>query len=127
MAPLSRTSTYRIWIAMRSRCNNPKTANYDKYGGRGIKVCERWDNSFAHFLADMGERPPGLSIEREDNDGNYKPGNCRWATRSEQGRNMRRNRMVTHNGETLCMAAWAERLGIRWDTLYRRIKAKGSI
>lgn len=87
----STTETYYIWAGMRTRCKNPKATPYKNYGGRGISVCERW-NSFDNFLADMGERPPGLSIDRIDNDGNYEPDNCRWATQSEQTGNQRKRR-----------------------------------
>ena len=121
MANIARTPTYRIWIAMRSRCTNPNNAGFHKYGGRGIKVCARWQ-SFENFFADMGERPEGMTLEREDNDGNYEPTNCRWATPAEQSRNTRRNRMLTYAGETLCMADWAERRGVGWDTLYHRLR-----
>lgn len=81
--------TYRSWLSMIQRCTNPKVAGFDGYGGRGIRVCLRW-RSFENFLADMGERPDGRSIDRIDNDGDYERGNCRWATRSEQQRNKRR-------------------------------------
>ena len=81
--------TYRIWQNMLNRCRNEKLAAYQNYGGRGISVCERWRNSFAAFVEDMGEAPPDRSIDRINNDGNYEPGNCRWATRKEQNANQR--------------------------------------
>ena len=80
--------TYMIWCTLRQRCQNPNNPNYRNYGGRGIKVCKRW-NKFENFLADMGERPKGRSIDRINNDGDYKPSNCRWATWSQQMKNRR--------------------------------------
>jgi hypothetical protein len=82
--------TYETWVNMKQRCTNPGRLEYRYYGGRGIRVCERWSTSYETFLADMGPRPPRKTIDRINNDGNYEPGNCRWATQSEQVRNQRR-------------------------------------
>jgi hypothetical protein len=91
---LGATATYRSWQSMVARCTNPKSTSYGNYGGRGVTVCERW-RRFSAFLEDMGERPEGLSLDRIDNDGNYEPGNCRWATNHEQRVNQR-SRPITH-------------------------------
>lgn len=117
---LSASPTYKVWQAMHQRCGNLNNPGFHRYGGRGIKVCDRW-NSFENFLADMGEKPAGMFIERVDNDGDYEPSNCRWATRSEQQRNRRNNRVVTHAGVTLCLKDWALRVGMPPNTLYGRL------
>lgn len=98
------TPEYTVWLTMRKRCNDPKHDSYRSYGGRGISVCKEWAN-FANFYADMGPRPtPQHSIDRVDNNGNYEPSNCRWATLKEQHRNRRDNRMITHEGITaMCL------------------------
>ena len=119
-APLS--PEYRTWIAMRARCSTKNVAQWQDYGGRGIKVCERW-NDPAAFVADMGLKPtPTSSIERIDNDGGYSPENCRWATRAEQMRNTRRNRFFEYNGIKLCVTDWAKRQNISVYTVYHRLR-----
>lgn len=98
---------YTAWSGMNCRCNNPAVLNYANYGGRGIKVCARW-SSFKHFLSDMGRKPtPQHSLDRVNNEGNYEPENCRWATRAQQNNNKRNQRMVTIAGFTLTLTeAW---------------------
>lgn len=123
---MSHTPEYRTWVRMISRCHNPRHTGYYKYGARGITVCDRWRKSFPLFYEDMGPRPTPLhSIERADNNGNYSPENCRWATPLEQMRNTRHNRYVTFNNETLCVSEWAARLGIGHAALMKRIKLWG--
>lgn len=109
--------------AMLKRCRNPNDESYPIYGGRGITVCERWQESFANSLQDMGERPSrNHSIEREDTNGNYEPGNCRWATALEQARNRRYHHMLTCGGETKCVAEWADISGVLPNTIMSRLK-----
>ena len=114
------TTTYKSWTEMRGRCKNESNHAYYRYGGRGIKVCNRW-SSFILFLKDMGECPPNMSIDRIDNDGDYEPGNCRWATKKEQARNTSRNIIIEYKGEKKCLASWAESCGIKAATLRKRL------
>jgi hypothetical protein len=118
---MHRDPVYKAWRGMRSRCENPNDKGFHNYGGRGIRVCERWQ-AFPVFYEDMGDPPPGMSIDRIDNDGDYEPGNCRWATVVEQGRNRRTNRLVTFNGQTKCVTAWAEESGLTATCLLQRLK-----
>lgn len=108
---MKNTPEYVVWQAMKDRCYNPRRSAYKDYGGRGIRICERWRNDFREFYKDMGPRPKGTSLDRINNDGDYEPGNCRWATKDMQARNMRKTRRFTHQGEDLCVAEWARRIG----------------
>lgn len=119
---LSETVEYRIWEGIRNRCLNPNNHAYAAYGGRGITLCERWDQ-FEHFLEDVGKRPSPLhSIDRyPNNNGNYEPGNVRWATSREQNNNRRDIRMVTYQNRTQSVCDWARELGINTKTLRHRI------
>lgn len=119
---LAKTTEHIAWSTMKQRCCNQKKEHFDHYGGRGIKVCERWVNSFTNFLADMGPRPSSRhSIERNDVNGDYSPENCRWATKKEQMRNMRRNRLIVAFGVSHCINEWAELTGIHRATIAYRI------
>lgn len=113
--------TYQCWSSMRDRCNNPSTRKYNRYGGRGIRVCDRW-GSFPNFLSDMGECPPRLTLERKNNDGNYEPSNCRWATRREQSLNKSTTRHVTAFGETKPLTVWTEEKQISFLAVWKRLK-----
>ncbi len=130
--------TYVTWADARQRCNAPTHKNYPDYGGRGIKMCQGWD-SFENFLADMGERPAGLTIDRIGNDGHYSCGhcqeclkngwaaNCRWATRRDQQRNRRDNRYVEYHGERMLLVEAAERFGINYSTIRYRLARGWSV
>lgn len=123
---LSRTPTHRTWDHMIQRCTNPNSDGYADYGGRGITVTDRW-LSFDSFLSDMGRRPDGTTIDRIDNTKGYEPGNCRWATAAQQTRNTRRNRLITYNGKTMCVADWASSIGLTFMALHHRINRGWSI
>jgi len=118
------TPEYRAWASMIQRCTNRQSKAFEWYGARGISVCERWKD-FPSFLADMGSRPPGTSIERIENEGNYEPGNCKWATREEQMRNTRRNGNVVFNGKTMCATDAARALGIPPGRIFWRVHKHG--
>ncbi|HEU4344780.1 MAG TPA: hypothetical protein VFU31_24795 [Candidatus Binatia bacterium] len=119
---LSKTPEYKIWVAIIYRTENPKCHAYPLYGGRGIKMCKRWRDNYAHFLADMGRRPSlQHSVERINNDGLYSPDNCRWALAKEQTRNARFNRWITFNGRTMILTDWAKEIGIGHNSLAERI------
>jgi hypothetical protein len=116
------TREYGAWQNMKKRCLNPKSSDYKNYGGRGIKVCDRWVHNFKDFFSDMGKCPPGLTLERIDNNGNYEPSNCRWATRKEQGINTRNNRRIELNGQIKTVSEWAEITDIPDSTLRTRLR-----
>lgn len=108
---------YKVWSGIIARCQNTSASGYENYGGRGINVCGRW-RVFENFLADMGDPEDcSLTIERIDNDGDYEPGNCRWATRAEQGVNKRNNRFIEHDGKSMTIACWSRHLGVSHSTL----------
>jgi hypothetical protein len=116
-----RSKAHGLWADMIQRCTNPNVAKYPIYGGRGIRVCERW-REFANFLADMGEPPPGLTLDRIDTNGNYEPGNCRWLDQRGQQNNRRNNRLLTFNGKTLGITEWSRRSGVYRHTIRRRLE-----
>jgi hypothetical protein len=112
----SKSTTWNSWISMRSRCMNKNVAEYKNYGARGISICDKWSD-FSAFLADMGERPEGKTLDRIDVNGNYEPGNCRWSTPKEQMRNKRNNRRF--GGITV--AEIAEKSGVNYVTMRKRL------
>lgn len=120
---MSKVPEYRIWAGMIVRCENEMCPEFKHYGGRGIKVCERWRQSFAAFISDVGRRPSSLyQLDRHpDNNGNYEPGNVRWATRRQQGRNTRRNRIVRAFGSNMTVAELSERTGVPKQTIAARL------
>ncbi|MCF7995219.1 MAG: hypothetical protein K9L88_10310 [Chromatiaceae bacterium] len=121
-----RDPLYNRWLCMLQRCSNPKNPSYHNYGGRGVKVCEAWRESFDAFLEDIGQ-PPTLkhTIERINNDGDYEPENCRWALRDEQLRNQRVNILITVNEDTLTAKDWAAKTGVSYQKLTRTFRTKG--
>jgi len=114
---MSDTSEYNIWGSMVARCTNEKNRRYGDYGGRGIRICDRWLNLFENFYSDMGDRPPGMTLDRIDNNGDYTPDNCRWATAKEQNRNRRDNRLI----EGKPMTEWCEENDLNRNTVAHRL------
>lgn len=111
---------YSIWQGMKRRCDNPSFKQWKDYGGRGIKVCEQWANSYACFAKDMGPRPHGYTLDRIDNNGNYEPSNCRWSSRSEQQRNQRVTRTVDIEGRSYVAVELAKISGLKTDSIVAR-------
>lgn len=121
---MTKSRTYKSWDAMKQRCTNPNSPDYYRYGAVGVKVCDRWLNSFENFLADMNVRPPGTTIHRYPKlAGNYEPGNCIWGTDEEQSSSKVNTQYLTYNGETERLVVWAEEMNIPVDLLRRRYKA----
>lgn len=116
---------YKMWLSMRERCLCKTNKGYKNYGGRGIKICERWlnkENGFINFLSDIGKQPsPAYSLDRIDVNGNYEPSNCRWATRTDQARNKRNNILIEYRGETKCLKEWCYLTGLNYAMMYGRV------
>lgn len=120
---LSGTFEYTCWLGMKARCKNAD-GEHEAYTIKGIKVCKRWNKSFEAFLEDMGNAPTKKhTVGRKDNNGDYSPTNCRWETRTEQNRNLDTNRILIFNGKSMCVAAWAELMGVHQNLLYNRLAA----
>jgi hypothetical protein len=119
---LSKTAEYKVWAGIKRRCLNPNDASFPAYGGSGVTVCDRWASSFEAFLADVGSRPSAShTIERADNAKGYEPGNCRWASRTEQNRNKGNNRVVEFRGVRRTVSEWAALVGVGASTLQWRL------
>lgn len=123
---MSQSAEYSIWNSMRRRCYETSNPRYPDWGGRGITVCDKWRESFEAFFADMGWRPTARHmIERKDNDGNYTPENCIWATNKQQARNRRSNHIVTMGGKSMCVLEWCEFLHLRKGKVYEMTAPRG--
>lgn len=119
------TVEYKTWNGMKKRCYNVKCERYPRYGGRGIRVCSRWRDSFEVFLADMGPKPSAAhQLDRINNDLDYEPSNCRWATRIQQARNRSRVKVLTYCGQTHSLQRWAEIIGVSYKTLWVRTRRR---
>lgn len=118
----ARIPGYYSWFQMRTRCLNKENPAYSRYGGRGISVHPRWINSFENFISDMGERPDGMSLDRIDNNGDYSPDNCRWATPAQQARNTKKTVKLTINNETKSVSEWAIEFGASRKVVTYRLR-----
>lgn len=119
---MEHTRVYNIWEKMKQRCLNPNHEAYHRYGGRGIQVCESWMD-FRNFYRDMGDPPPGHQLDREDNDGNYCPGNCRWVTASQNSKNRASTVWIEDRDGPLCLTDWSERYSLNKSSVSRWLKA----
>lgn len=117
---MTNTKTFQVWRHMRQRCRLPTIKGFKNYGGRGIAVCDRWQN-FENFLVDMGERPPGMQLDRIDNELGYFPENCRWATPLQNANNRRSSRFIEVNGQRQTLSQWAAQLGVTRDVVRNRL------
>lgn len=118
---MKHTKVYNSWALLRDRCNNPNNHEYKNYGGRGIKVCDRW-NEFKNFYDDMGNVPAGYSIERIDVNGDYESSNCVWASLDDQSKNKTNNRYISYDGKSMTLKDWSRELGISYWTLHARLR-----
>lgn len=121
------TKEYKSWQSMKDRCHNKKSKDFKNYGARGITVCDKWINDFPAFFKDMGDRPKGYSIGRIDNNKGYSPENCQWESPLQQSNNTRKTRLITHNGKTMSISAWAREFNVSAQALTARLKKYGHI
>lgn len=124
---MTNTKVYQSWTSMIERCENKNNPKYHRYGGRGIKICKRWRESFQSFYDDMGDSPLDMTLGRRNNNGDYEPSNCRWENASQQSRNTKNNRLLKFKGKTRCLIEWAEEFRIDYDVLWMRLNRGWSI
>jgi len=119
---MTNTALFKTWSAMKARCQNPRHRQFNDYGGRGIKVCPEWSTSFDTFRSHMGDRPDGLELDRINNDGNYEPGNCRWATPKQNSNNRRSCHIIEFEGVSKTLTEWADGIQLHASSLRARIQ-----
>lgn len=122
----SKDGAYSSWNCMMQRCYHKEHDQYQRYGGRGIVVCTRW-HDFELFFFDMGSRPKGMTIDRNDSNGHYEPSNCKWSTKKEQANNRKSSRLIEFNGKSMNTRDWGKELGIPWQTIYSRLRYGWSV